>query len=320
MNLSNHRLTIENIEAAIQLIDACFLNSPQYHCKHLSDHLELDLFAKIETLNPIRSFKGRGAEVLAAKAVKNQKIICASAGNFGQAMAYACVKRGIDITVYASTKASDLKVSMMRSLGAEVILAGDDFDEAKQIARSEAGRLDARFVEDSMDIETLEGTGTIGLELLDLPVSLDAVLVSLGNGALTSGIGRVFKAKQPHVKIIAIQSEGAPAMVESIKENKIINHGSVNTIADGIAVRVPVPQALKDLNQLVDDALLVSDDAIVKAMKLVHQHVGIVCEPSAAVGIAAIMENKNLLKGKKVATILCGGNLTEDQLRKWLFL
>ena len=108
-------------------------------------------------------------------------------------------------------------------------------------------------------------------------------------------------------------------MVESWRENKLIFHKQINTIADGIGVRIPIAQALEDMKGLVDYALLVSEETILEAMRLIHVHAGLVVEPSGAVGIAALLENKNDFKNMTVATILCGGNLTEEQVKKWLF-
>lgn len=318
LNLLNHRLQLQQIEQALPLISAPFKNSPQYVCKGLSDLLDVELTLKIESLNPIKSFKGRGTEILTARAKNNQKIICASAGNFGQGMAYSCIKRGIEVTVYASKQANPLKVEMMRAFGAQVIQAGQDFDEAKDIAKHEAQACNARFVEDSQDIETLEGAGTIGLELLQTKPSFDTVLIPLGNGALASGIARVFKALSPQTKIIAVQANGAAAMVESLRTQQFVAHEKVNTICDGIAIRKPVPQALEDLKPLIDDTLLVTDELTISAMRMIHQHVGITCEPSGAVGVAALLDNKTTFQNEKVATVLCGGNLTQLQMDVWL--
>ncbi len=107
-------------------------------------------------------------------------------------------------------------------------------------------------------------------------------------------------------------------MVESWRSSTVINHESTNTIADGIAVRIPIPQALEDMEGLVDDAILVEDQSIIKAMQLIHQHLGIVSEPSGAVGLAVILENPFLFKGQTVATVICGGNLTTGQMNRWL--
>lgn len=318
MNIASHRLSIPRVHDAVDRIDPVFLNSPQYICESLSDYFGLELVTKVETVNPIRSFKGRGAEVLVSRSTPGEALVCASAGNFGQAMAYSCRKKGLELTVYASIHANPYKLDRMRAMGAKVVLAGEDFDAAKTVAREKAKEENARFVEDSQDIETLEGTGTIALELLKLSYEIDVLLVSLGNGALLGGIARMMREFSPDTKIVAVQATGAPAMIESLKEGKLISHNAVNTIADGIAVRLPVQQALYDLEGMVDDTLLVKDETTIQAMKLIHTHMGLITEPSGAIGVGALLENKDRYKGKRVATILCGGNLTEEQIRKWI--
>lgn len=316
--MMKHRLSLSRIEGARGIIDPVFLNSPQIIAEQLGEMLGCRLILKIETLNPIRSFKGRGADLLIAGLQGTDRIMCASAGNFGQAMAYACRKRGIPITILAATTANALKIERMRALDAEVILFGNDFDAAKLEAKRRAAAEGYRFVEDSADIETLEGAGTIALELLEFPEKPDVFLVALGNGALFNAVAFVMKSMDPSVQMVAVQSAAAPAMIESYRSGSLIIHESASTIADGIAVRIPVPQALKDMEGLADDTLLVSEGAILEAMKLLVQHVGIVAEPSGAVGIAAILENKELFRGKTVATIICGANLTAEQVEKWL--
>jgi threonine dehydratase len=311
------RVKIERVEQALKKIDPVFLNSPQYVSESLGKLLGCRLILKIETVNPIRSFKGRGAEWLVSQAKENH-LICASAGNFGQAMAYSCRARNKKLTIYASTKANKLKVERMQSLGAEVILFGDDFDAAKLEAKKIAKEKGMRFIEDSFDIETLEGAATMALELLQLPEKIDSFAIALGNGAMFNGIAKVFKERSPQTEMVIVQASGAPAMVESWREGKMISHPQINTIADGIAVRLPVPIALEDMNGLVDDGILVSEDSIIESMKLLHLHAGLVVEPSGAVGIAAILENKMKFEGKTVATVICGSNLTEEQIKKWL--
>lgn len=314
---TTHRLNVHRIEEAADRIDPVFLNTPQYSNESLNEVLNTNLILKIECFNPLRSFKGRGADFLVSELKSPAPLICASAGNFGQAMAYACRKRNIGLTVYASVNANPLKVDRMRKLGATVILEGEDFDAAKSIAREVAARTGTRFIEDSLDLETLAGSGTIGLELLKLPQPVDICLIALGNGALINGIGTIFKERSPRTQIVGVQAAGAPAMFMSWKENSMITTDRVDTIADGIAVRIPVPQALDDMNGIVDNILLVQEDSILEAMKLLHLHAGIVTEPSGAVGVAAILENGKFAEGKTIATIICGGNVTEHQLHSW---
>jgi threonine dehydratase len=315
---SARRLSLGRVEQAARVIDPVFLNSPQFVCEPLGEELGVRLAIKVETLNPIRSFKGRGTDALVSEAEDGVSLMCASAGNFGQAMAYSCRKRGLDLTVYASTNANPLKVGRMGALGARVVLHGSDFDEAKIEARRVARERGARFVEDSLDVETLEGAGTMGLEWLRFPEPLDALLVPLGNGAMFNGVAGVMKDRSPGTRMIAVGATGAPAMVESWRTGRLVAHDRIETVADGIGVRVPVPQALEDMDGLVDDAVLVGEDSIIEAMRLLHRHAGVVAEPSGAVGVAAVMERPDLFHGLLVGTIICGGNLTADQMREWL--
>ena len=321
--MNQPRISLARIEHARSVIDPVFLNSPQIAFGPLNEAVGCELLLKIETLNPIRCFKGRGADLaladLAADAGAPRQIVCASAGNFGQAMAYSGTKRGFSVIVYAAENASPLKVERMRQLGAEVRLFGADFDTAKAEAKQVAAETGARMVEDSKDVETAEGAGTIALELMaDSTGKLDAVVVPLGNGAMLNGIATAIKAKSPATKVIAVQAEGAPAMIESWRRQTFVESDSINTIADGIAVRVPVQEALDDMHGIVDDGLLVNDEEIIAAMRLLHLHAGLVAEPSGAIGVAAIARYREMFAGKRVATVICGSNLTAEQLQAWL--
>lgn len=312
------RLTMERVRESARHIDPVFLNSRQFTSASLNELLGAELILKDETANPVKCFKGRGAEFFASQHADGRRIICASAGNFGQAMAYACGRRNIPVTVYASVNASPIKVDGMRELGADVVLHGEDFDAAKFEAKRVAAAGDARLVEDSLDIETVEGAGTMGLELTEHPDPFDALLIPLGNGAMFNGIACAYKALRPETMLIAVQATGAPAMIESWRKGRIISHDSIATIADGIGVREPVPQAVDDMNDLIDDGILVSEDGIREGMRLLRKHANLTAEPSSAVGVAAILESGNRFNGQRVGTIICGGNVSGDQLKEWL--
>ena len=273
---TTHRIRLEHIEEASQKIDPVFLNSPQFHAESLSDILGCELIVKVETLNPIRSFKGRGADYFFVRNPKIQEVVCASAGNFGQGMAYAARKRGIKQIVFAAETANALKLERMKSFGADVRLHGADFDAAKAFARDYAKKNRLQFAEDSRNPEFTEGAGSMAVELLGYPKPFDAVIVPLGNGAMIAGVARWIKAKNPNTKVIGVCAAGAPAMEKSWRAGTYIQTDSINTIADGIGVRVPVPEALDDLKGLLDDILLVEDSQIIEAMKLAHQHLGVV--------------------------------------------
>jgi peptide deformylase len=187
-----HRLSLAQIRRSSDVIAPEFLHSPQYHCEPLSDALGCRIMLKLETANPIRSFKGRGASFLLHELQRKQehrKLVCASAGNWGQAMAYVCRDQGRPLVVYAAVNANPLKVARMKALGADVIQQGHDFDAAKGAAKAHAARIGCRMVEDGLEAEVSEGHGSMAIELLSRGDAYDAVVLPLGNGALLGGVG-----------------------------------------------------------------------------------------------------------------------------------
>jgi threonine dehydratase len=315
---AHHRLSLENIEQAAGIIDPVFLNSPQFRAESVEQQFGCRLVVKVETLNPIRSFKGRGTDYLAASLDGRPHLVCATAGNFGQGMAYSARKRGLALTIFASVNANPLKVERMRAFGAEVRTVGEDFDAAHTEAKAFAAEIDAQLIEDGRDRAIAEGAGTIGLELLRWPERFDDILVPLGDGALLAGVGRWVKAHQPTTRMIGVCASGAPAMERSWRAGQVQRLGRAETIADGIAVENPFPEALADITGLVDDILLVEDHTLVAAMRHAHQDLGVVLEPSGAAGLAALLTHRVRFKGKLVGTILSGGNITVEQMQQWL--
>ena len=313
-----HRLSVERIQQAASVIDPVFLNSPQFRAEPLERQLDCRIVVKIETLNPIRSFKGRGAEFLMATMNGRHPLVCATAGNFGQGMAFAARKRGIPLTIFASVTANPLKIDRMRALGADVRLAGADFRAAHSAAKEFAAANSAELIEDGRIPAITEGAGTIGLELLRWPEAFDAILVPLGDGALLGGVARWVKAHRPATQMIGICAAGAPAMERSWRARRAQESGPTNTIADGIDVQSPYPEAVADLIGLADDILLVEEQALLSAMQQAHRDLGVVLEPSGAAGLAALQSYRDRFRGKLVATILTGGNVTPAQMRQWL--
>ena len=314
-----HRISLENIALAAKVIDPVFLGSPAFESEALNQALGANLLQKVETMNPLRSFKGRGADFFMHQNLADlagQTLVCATAGNWGQAMAYVCRARGWPLVVYAATTANPMKIDRMRAMGAEVRLHGQDVDEAKEEADRFCRSVGATFVEDGREVSIAEGAGTIASELL-AGHRFDSLVLPLGNGALLAGAARWTKAHAPAVKVIGICAEGADAMAASWQAHRVIERPAVNTIADGIAVRRPVPEALTDMEGLVDEVLLVSDAAILRAMRLLFQHAGLVGEPAGVAGIAALIEHP-ALRTQRVASVLCGSNLTAEQMARWI--
>jgi threonine dehydratase len=313
------RLDINRIRAARTVIDPTFLDTPLYRCEPLEPDLGCTVSIKLETANPVRSFKARGTELITSQLAENgsRAAVCASAGNLGQALAWSGRNRGLDIAVVASRLALAPKLDRIRALGARLELVDGDIEVARERAAAIAGDEGIRLVEDSLDVETCEGAATIGLELVGT-ASFDIVLIALGGGAMATGVGHVMKALAPGVEVICVQPLGAPALTRSWRERRVVNTDTMNTIADGVAGRHPIPEVLADLLLVADDAVLVEEASIVAGMRMLLRHAGLVVEPSAALGIAAILEDRDRFAGRHVVTIVCGSNVDLDSYRRWV--
>lgn len=314
------RLNTSRIRAARRVIDPVFLDTPLYRCEALEPALGCTVSIKLETANPVRSFKGRGTEVVASRLAEQgpRAVVCASAGNLGQALAWSGRGRGLDVTVVASRFATAAKLDRIRALGAKLELVDGDHEMARERAAAIARDTGIRLVEDSLDIETCEGAATVGLELVEAVPSFDTVLIALGGGALATGVGHVVKALAPEAEVICVQPQGAPAMTRSWHGRRVVTTDSTDTIADGVAGRCPIPAVLDDLLVVADDAVLVQEASIIAGMRMLLDHAGLVVEPSAALGIAALIEDRDRFAGRHVVTIVCGSNVDMDAYHRWV--
>jgi threonine dehydratase len=314
------RLDTARIRAARRVIDPVFLDTPLYRCEALESDLGCRVSIKLETANPVGSFKARGTEVVASLLAGEggRAMVCASAGNLGQALAWSGRGRGLDVTVVASRFAPAVKLARIRALDARLELVNGDIETARERAAALARDHGIRLVEDSLDIETCEGAATIGLELTATVPAFDAVLIALGGGALATGVGHVLKARAPGIEVICVQPLGAPAMTHSWRQRRVVTTESADTIADGVAGRSPIPAVLADLLLVADDAVLVREASIIAGMRMLRDHAGLVVEPSAALGIAAILEDRDRFAGRHVVTIVCGRNVDLDAYHRWV--
>ncbi|MFJ4788278.1 threonine/serine dehydratase [Streptomyces sp. NPDC088794] len=318
--MQNTRLDTDRIRAARRLIDPAFLNTPLYRCEALEPALGCAVSIKLETANPVRSFKARGTEVVASLLADSGRraAVCASSGNLGQALAWSGRARGLDVTVVSSRFATAAKLDRIRALDARLELVDGDHELARERAADIARADGIRLVEDSLDIETCEGAATIGLELVDTEPKFDTVLVALGGGALATGVGHVLKTFAPEVELICVQPLGAPAMAHSWRNRRVITTDSTDTIADGVDGRRPIPAVLDDLLLVADDAVLVQESSIITAMRMLFNQAGLVVEPSAALGIAALLENPTRFAGRHVVTVVCGSNVDVEAYHRWV--
>lgn len=306
-------ITETDIAGARALIDPVFLGSPLVRQETIDQQLGCQVVLKVETLNPIRSFKGRGTEALMASLQNNPThVVTTSSGNFGQGVARAATKRGIRSTIFSTDDINPGKLAAMQRLGAEVRLVpqGDDF---KRAARQAAANTNAFYIEDGAHPEIAAGAGTIGMELLRQAPELDAVLVQIGDGALVTGVGSWIKATSPGTRVIGVTAASAPAMRQSLAVRKPVS-AAANTIADGMAIDTPIASAVNDVAAVIDDIVEVDEDALLEAMALLLQAGSLVAEPSGAAGLAAIMRNREMFRGLKAATIITGSNARPELL------
>ena len=299
--LDEPALTPDAIRSAHRSIHPAFTNSPQYVHDGLSARLGVPVIVKVETVNPIRSFKGRGTWVVTQALVAegalgpDRPVVCASAGNFGQGIAFAAGTRGVRSVVFAARTANPGKLARMRALGAEVHEVGEDFDAAVAAARAHAAETGALMLVDGEDARIATGAATMALELTDaaqagaLPFPA-VVSVPVGNGALINGVGSWMKAMAPVGRVLGVQAEGAPAMTLSWRAGRAVDTDSVSTYADGIAARVSIPSAVALMDGRVDDMALVSEAAMHAAQAELTDALGITVEGAAAASWAALLD------------------------------
>ncbi len=288
------------IRAAHATIPSVFTRSPQFVHDGLSARLGVPVIVKIETTNPIRSFKGRGTwvaiQALAGEGSigPDRAVVCVSAGNFGQGVAYAARTLGIRAVVFCSTRANRSKVARMRALGATVIEAGEDFDDARGASERYAAANHATLLVDGEDPRISTGAATLALELTDaaaagvLPMPV-AASVPVGNGALLNGVGSWLREAAPACRIVGVQAEAAAAMTLSWRAGRPIDTPTAATYADGIASRVAIPGAVALLPGRVDEMRTVSEDALHAAQAELTEELGITVEGAAAASWAGLL-------------------------------
>lgn len=277
-----------------------------------STMFDSEIFFKFENHQKTGSFKSRGGLYRMSKLTEDEKrhgVVTASSGNHAQGVAYAARYNGISAKIVMPESTIPAKINAVQGYGAEVVLSGADYTEAKAVAdeiREKEGRV---FIEAFNDPYIISGQGTVGLEIMEDVRDVDVVVVPVGGGGLISGIATAVKSINPEVRIIGVESELADSMKESLEAGEIVPHVSGQSIAEGLAVKYPGKLTFSAVQKYVDDIVTVSDESIALAIyKLLERNKTLV-EPSGAAALAAVMDGKVDVRGKKTVVILSGGNI-----------
>jgi len=270
---------------------------------------------KREDMQVVRSYKIRGAynkmASMEREALSNG-VVCASAGNHAQGFAFACQKLEVYGKVFMPSVTPKQKVKKVNRFGkdwVEVVLTGDTFDDAYAEAKREADTHGKHFIHPFDDLKVIEGQGTVGLEIMEeAGRSIDYVFVPIGGGGLSSGLGSCLKQLSPNTRIIGVEPEGAPAMLESIRAGHPVTLPHIDNFVDGAAVKRVGEHTFKIASQVVDDIVLVPEGKVCSTILQLYNEEGIVVEPAGALTVAALDFYKDKLKGKQVVCVLSGSN------------
>ncbi len=311
-------IDLAQIEEAKKRLDSVVVKTPFAYAPLLSQRVGAKVYLKKENLQLTGAFKLRGAYNKIASLSSEQLkkgVIAASAGNHAQGVAYSAKLFDTQATIVMPEATPLLKVENTKSLGAKVVLYGENYDEAYAEALRRSKEFGLTFVHPFADKDVMAGQGTIALEMFEEIDDLDIVVVSIGGGGLIAGVASALKQIKPTIKIVGVVASGANAMLQSYLAKKPIDSLSVRTIADGIAVRDVNEENLKEVIELVDELVEVDDEEIATAVLFLLERQKLVVEGAGAAGVAAIMHKKfSFEKNSKIATILSGGNIDVSML------
>jgi threonine dehydratase len=305
-------LTLNQIQDAQKSIHPFVHRTVLDHSTSLSFLTGGEIYLKMENLQKTGSFKVRGAANKILKLSDEEKkkgVLAASAGNHAQGVAMAASHIGIPSTIVMPESAPLVKVSATEGYGAKVILSGAVFDDAYQKALEIQSKTGAIFIHAFDDLDVMAGQGTIGLEILeDLP-EVDTILVPIGGGGLIAGVAVAVKSMKPAVRVIGVQASGAPSMVHALQVGKPEPLAQASTLADGIAVRQAGYLTYETVDQFVDEIVTVEEEEISEAILTLMERTKTIAEGAGAVSVAAALQRKVNLIGRKTVLILSGGNI-----------
>jgi threonine dehydratase len=306
-------LPLADIEAALARLRDAVIMTPCSHSRVLSQRLGCEVHLKLENLQRTGSFKERGACNKLAQLTHAQRapgVICASAGNHAQGVAFHARRLGIKATVVMPLATPLVKISATRDLGAEVVLYGSNYDEAFGEAQRLQGERGGTFIHGFDDLAIIAGQGTIGLELLQQAPELDAVVVPIGGGGLISGIAAALKQRAPGIRVIGVQTDAVPSMLAARAAGTPVEVDSRRTIADGIAVKRVGEHCLALCQRYVDDVISVDEETVAEAVLLLLEREKTLAEGAGATALAGLLSGKLPgLAQRHVGVIVSGGNI-----------
>jgi threonine dehydratase len=314
--------TTIDINSAYEKLKNVVLKTPlQFHRK-LSEKYGCEVYLKREDLQVVRSYKLRGAYNLISTldpAQRKQGVVCASAGNHAQGVAYSCRQLGIHATIYMPSITPKQKVNQVKMFGGdniEIVLVGDTFDECQQHALQFAAESSKVFIPPFDHPRIIEGQGTVAKEILDELSGIDYLFVPIGGGGLCAGVSTYFKTYSPQTKIVGVEPAGAPSMKEALKAGKPVRLEKIQRFVDGASVQRVGDLTFSIAKDSLSDMLLVPEGKVSTTILQLYNEDAIVAEPAGALSIAALEQYDGRLKGKKVVCVLSGGNNDIDRMQE----
>ena len=312
--------TFVDVLAARRRIAPYLRPTPLYTYSALSELVGTDVSVKHENHQPVGAFKVRGGVNLVSKLDEDERrrgVITASTGNHGQSIAYAARLFGVRAIVCVPEGANPVKLASMRGLGAELVVHGRDFDDAREHCEALAAEHGYRYVHSGNEPLLIAGVATETLEILEEQPETDVVIVPVGGGSGAAGACIAAKSVRPSIEVIGVQSEAAPAAYRSWKEQRLVED-RMETRAEGLATRVAFELPQRILREQLDDFVLVGEDELDRAVVLILEATRNLAEPAGGAPLAAALRLRDRLAGKRVALVLSGGNISPAQLREIL--
>ncbi len=311
-----------NINAAYYTLKPVVIKTPlQYHSK-LSEKFGAEIYLKREDLQVVRSYKLRGAYNLIhslTNAQRQKGVVCASAGNHAQGVAFSCKALNIRGVIYMPAITPKQKINQVKMFGGDliqIVLTGDTFDECQKHALAFADENDMIFIPPFDHPKVIEGQGTVGKEILDDLSNIDYIFVPVGGGGLCAGVSEYFRTYSPQTKLIGVEPAGAPSMKEALKAGKPVKLEKIQRFVDGASVQRVGDLTYEICKDTILDMLLVPEGKVSSAILQLYNEDAIVAEPAGALSIAALDQCADMIKGKRVICILSGGNNDIDRMQE----